>query len=129
MIQIPNVDEGEAKKLVITDFLREKGITEDSGKLKFWCDDNGNFDKQLIKNNKDITEYLVFKTAVATGWDFPRAHILIKFRYGKSETFETQTIGHILRTAEAKSYDNYLLDNAYIYTNLSSFEKKSDSYN
>ena len=54
---------------------------------------------------------------------------MIKFRDGKSETFEIQTIGRILRTAEAKSYGNYLLDNAYIYTNLSSFEKKSDTYN
>ncbi len=129
LIQIPNVDEGEAKKLVIKDFLREKGITEDNGKLKFWCDDKGNFDKKAIKKNNDITEYLVFKTAVATGWDCPRAHILIKFRDGKSETFETQTIGRILRTAEAKPYDNYLLDNAYIFTNIWSFETKQDTYN
>lgn len=129
LIQIPNVDEGEAKKLVIKDFLREKGITEDNGKLKFWCDDKGNFDKKAIKKNNDITEYLVFKTAVATGWDCPSAHILIKFRDGKSETFETQTIGRILRTAEAKSYDNYLLDNAYIFTNIWSFETKQDTYN
>ena len=129
LIQIPNVDEGEAKKIVIKDFLREKGITEDNGKLKFWCDDKGNFDKKAIKKNNDITEYLVFKTAVATGWDCPRAHILIKFRDGKSETFETQTIGRILRTAEAKSYDNYLLDNAYIFTNIWSFETKQDTYN
>lgn len=129
LIQIPNVDEGEAKKMVIKDFLREKGITEDNGKLKFWCDDKGNFDKKAIKKNNDITEYLVFKTAVATGWDCPRAHILIKFRDGKSETFETQTIGRILRTAEAKSYDNYLLDNAYIFTNIWSFETKQDTYN
>ena len=129
LIQIPNVDEGEAKKLVIKDFLREKGITEDNGKLKFWCDDKGNFNKKAIKKNNDITEYLVFKTAVATGWDCPRAHILIKFRDGKSETFETQTIGRILRTAEAKSYDNYLLDNAYIFTNIWSFETKQDTYN
>lgn len=129
LIQIPNVDEGEAKKLVIKDFLREKGITEDNGKLKFWCDDKGNFDKKAIKKNNDITEYLVFKTAVATGWDCPRAHILIKFRDGKSETFETQTIGRILRTAEANSYDNYLLDNAYIFTNIWSFETKQDTYN
>lgn len=129
LIQIPNVDEGEVKKLVIKDFLREKGITEDNGKLKFWCDDKGNFDKKAIKKNNDITEYLVFKTAVATGWDCPRAHILIKFRDGKSETFETQTIGRILRTAEAKSYDNYLLDNAYIFTNIWSFETKQDTYN
>ena len=129
LIQIPNVDEGEVKKLVIKDFLREKGITEDNGKLKFWCDDKGNFDKKAIKKNNDITEYLVFKTAVATGWDCSRAHILIKFRDGKSETFETQTIGRILRTAEAKSYDNYLLDNAYIFTNIWSFETKQDTYN
>lgn len=129
LIQIPNKDEGEAKKLVVTDFLRDKGITEDNGKLKFWCDDKGNFDKQAIKDNNDITEYLVFKTAVATGWDCPRAHILIKFRDGNSETFEIQTIGRILRTAEAKSYGDYLLDNAYIFTNLASFERKSDTYN
>lgn len=129
LIQIPNVDEGEAKKIVIKDFLRARGITEDNGKLKFWCDDKGNFDKKEIKKNNNVTEYLVFKTAVATGWDCPRAHILIKFRDGKSETFETQTIGRILRTAEAKSYDNYLLDNAYIFTNIWSFETKQDTYN
>lgn len=129
LIQIPNVDEGEAKKLVITYFLRDKGITEDNGRLKFWCDNKAEFDKQAIKNNNDITEFLVFKTAVATGWDCPRAHILIKFRDGKSETFEIQTIGRILRTAEAHSYNDYLLDNAYIFTNLATFERKSDTYN
>lgn len=129
LIQIPNVDEGEAKKIVIKDFLREKGITEDNGKLKFWCDDKGHFDKKKIKNLDDETEYLVFKTAVATGWDCPRAQILIKFREGKSETFEIQTIGRILRTAEAKSYNNALLDNAYIFTNIKEFETKPESYN
>lgn len=129
LIQIPNVDEGESKKLVIKDFLRKKGITEDNGELKFWCDDKGYFDKKKIKNLDDNTEYLVFKTAVATGWDCPRAQILIKFREGKSETFEVQTIGRILRTAEAKSYNNALLDNAYIFTNIKEFDTKSESYN
>lgn len=129
LIQIPNVDEGEAKKLVIKDFLREKGITEDNGKLKFWCDDKGHFDKKKIKDLDDETEYLVFKTAVATGWDCPRAQILIKFREGKSETFEIQTIGRILRTAEAKSYNNLLLDNAYIFTSIKEFETKPETYN
>ncbi len=129
LIQIPNVEEGEAKKLVIKDFLRDRGITEDNGKLKFWCDDKGLFDKKKIKDLDDKTEYLVFKTAVATGWDCPRAQILIKFREGKSETFEIQTIGRILRTAEAKSYGNALLDNAYIFTNIQEFETKPESYN
>ena len=129
LIQIPNVDEGEAKKIVIKDFLRERGITEENGKLKLWCDNHDPFDKKEIRKNNDVTEYLIFKTAVATGWDCPRAHIIVKFREGNSETFETQTIGRILRTAEAKSYDNPLLDNAYIFTNIWTFETKQDSYN
>lgn len=129
LIQIPNKDAGEDKKLVIKDFLREKGITEENGKLKLWCDDYASFDKKAIRKNDDVTEFLIFKTAVATGWDCPRAHVLVKFRDGKSETFEIQTIGRILRTAEAKSYDDSLLDNAYIFTNIKDFETKKDTYN
>ena len=129
LIQIPNVEAGEAKKQVICDFLQSKGITISNGKLKMWCDNHDNFDKKAIKNNTDITEYLVFKTAVAIGWDCPRAQVLIKFREGHSETFETQTIGRILRTPEAKSYDVPLLDDAYIYTNVEDFETKYNSYN
>lgn len=129
LVQIPNTDAGEAKKLVTKDFLRDLGITEENGRLKLWCDDRGNFDKKAIKRNDDETDYLIFKTAVATGWDCPRAHILVKFREGHSETFEIQTIGRILRTAEVKKYENVVLDNAYIFTNISSFETKQDSYN
>lgn len=129
LIQIPNVDAGEAKKEVVKDFLRSQGITEENGKLKLWCDDKGHFNKKKIKEIDDETEFLIFKTAVATGWDCPRAQILIKFREGKSETFEIQTIGRILRTAEAKHYKNYLLDNAYIFTNIKEFETKRDTYN
>lgn len=128
LIQIPNVEEGEAKKARIRDFLKEKGITEENGKLKFWLVDSEPIDKTGIRNNSDITEYLVFKTAVATGWDCPRAHILIKFRDSDSETFEIQTVGRILRTAEAKSYSNIILDNAYIYTNIRNFETKENTY-
>ncbi len=129
LVQIPNTDAGEAKMLVVKDFLREKGITEENGQLKLWYDTRGTFDKNAIKRNDDETSYLIFKTAVATGWDCPRAHILVKFREGHSETFEIQTIGRILRTAEAKKYENSLLDNAYIFTNIASFETTQDSYN
>ena len=129
LVQIPNTDAGEAKKLVVKDFLSERGITEENGQLKLWYDNKGNFDKNAIKHNDDETSYLIFKTAVATGWDCPRAHILIKFREGRSETFEIQTIGRILRTAEAKKYENSILDNAYIFTNIASFETTQDSYN
>lgn len=130
LIQIPNTEQGETKLQVIQDFLRERSITIENGKLKVWLTGKEyDFDKKKIKRNDDLTEFLVFKTAVATGWDCPRAHVLVKFREGNSETFEIQTIGRILRTAEAKSYGNSKLDNAYIFTNLSQFETKKDSYN
>lgn len=128
LIQIPNTEAGEDKKRVVTEFLNARGITEENGKLKFWCDDKGHFDKKAIRKNDDVTEYLVFKTAVATGWDCPRAQILAKFRDGNSETFEIQTIGRILRTAEAKSYNNELLDSAYIFTNIKDFETRRETY-
>lgn len=130
LIQIPNKEQGDEKLIVIQDFLRNRGITLENGKLKIWLSGKEHdFDKKKIKEIDDITEFLVFKTAVATGWDCPRAHVLVKFREGNSETFEIQTIGRILRTAEAKSYGNSMLDNAYIFTNLSQFETKKDSYN
>lgn len=128
LVQIPNTDAGEEKKIVVKDFLQDIGITEENGQLKLWYDNKGNFDKNAIKQNDDETNYLIFKTAVATGWDCPRAHILVKFREGHSETFEIQTIGRILRTAEAKKYENPILDNAYIFTNISSFETTKESY-
>lgn len=55
--------------------------------------------------------------------------MLVKFREGHSETFEIQTVGRILRTAEAKKYENTILDNAYIFTNIKEFETTQDTYN
>lgn len=59
---------------------------------------------------------VIIKQAVATGWDCPRAHILVKLRDNMSETFEIQTIGRIRRMPEAKHYGSDLLDSCYLYT-------------
>lgn len=59
---------------------------------------------------------IIIKQAIATGWDCPRAHILVKLRDHMSETFEIQTIGRIRRMPEAKHYDEPLLDSCYLYT-------------
>ncbi|MBK8698450.1 MAG: hypothetical protein IPN29_02455 [Saprospiraceae bacterium] len=45
-------------------------------------------------------EFLLFKQAIDTGWDCPRAHILVKLRDIQSYTFEVQTVGRILRMPE-----------------------------
>ncbi|CVK20108.1 DEAD/DEAH box helicase [Sporomusa sphaeroides] len=59
---------------------------------------------------------IIIKQAIATGWDCPRAHILVKLRDHMSETFEIQTIGRIRRMPEQKHYDTPLLDSCYLFT-------------
>lgn len=61
-------------------------------------------------------EAVIIKQAVATGWDCPRAHILVKLRDNMDETFEIQTIGRIRRMPEARHYGSDLLDSCYLYT-------------
>ena len=56
------------------------------------------------------------KQAISTGWDCPRAKILVKLREGMSESFQIQTIGRIRRMPEAKHYNDDLLDFCYVYT-------------
>lgn len=47
----------------------------------------------------------VIKQAVATGWDCPRAHILVKLRENMDERFEIQMIDRIRRMPEARRMD------------------------
>ena len=48
--------------------------------------------------------------AIDTGWDCPRAQILLKFREVNSIVFEIQTVGRILRMPEAKHYTDEALN-------------------
>lgn len=70
---------------------REFGISFANKKLAIWLSE----DKQ---NLEDIEKYdspvevLIFKQAIATGWDCPRAQILVMFREIGSVTFEIQTV-------------------------------------
>ena len=74
-------------------------------------------------------EFLIFKQAIDTGWDCPRAHILVKFRETHNIVFEIQTVGRILRMPEQRHYGNEALNRGYIYTNLKSIEVKKEEYN
>lgn len=69
-----------------------------------------------LTENDSVSVFLLMKQAISTGWDSPRAKILVKLREGMSESFEIQTIGRICRMPEAKHYDDDLLDFCYVYT-------------
>lgn len=130
LIQLPNSISGDEKKESVVNFLNSKNITEENGKLAIWLSDekiNNESDKLL--DNTGVVQYLIFKQAIDTGWDCPRAQILIKFRESNSIVFEIQTVGRILRMPEARHYSDEALNRAYVYTNNQSIKIKKEIYN
>lgn len=129
LVQIPTAEAGEEKIDAVQKFLSEKGITEKNGKLAIWLSEQKSETLDWISDSDNEIEFLIFKQAIDTGWDCPRAHILVKFRETKSVVFEIQTVGRILRMPEQKHYANEILNRGYIYTNLLSIDVKKEEYN
>ncbi len=129
LVQIPTAEAGEAKIEAVQKFLAEKGITEKNGKLAIWLADQKSETLDWIAEPDNEIEFLIFKQAIDTGWDCPRAHILVKFRETHSVVFEIQTVGRILRMPEQRHYLTDVLNKGYIYTNLKSIEVKKEEYN
>ena len=90
-------------------------MTYDNGQLAVWLSKQHENLENIESVNSKVSAVII-KQAVATGWDCPRAHILVKLRDNMDETFEIQTIGRIRRMPEAKHYGNDLLDSCYLYT-------------
>ena len=113
IIQVPSKSDDLIQQ--IETILNEKGYSYERKNLSIWLSDRKeNIDN--IENNESNQAVLIMKQAISTGWDCPRAKILVKLRDNMSEEFETQTIGRIRRMPQAHNYDNILLDNCYLYT-------------
>lgn len=113
IIQVPSKSDDLIKQ--IEKILEEKNYTYDRKNLAIWLSDKKE-NIEDIENNESNQAVLIMKQAISTGWDCPRAKILVKLRDNMSEDFETQTIGRIRRMPQAHHYDNVLLDNCYLYT-------------
>ena len=94
-------------------------ISVANGRLAVWLSKDKSPNLQNITRPDDITEVLLFKQAIALGWDCPRASVLLIFRELQSMTFTTQTVGRILRMPEQHFYQNDALNYGYVYTDLS----------
>lgn len=130
LIQIPNSNYGEEKRIAIEKFLESKGITTENGKLAVWLSDekiNDSFEELNVNDSK--VEYLIFKMAIDTGWDCPRAQVLLKLREVNSIVFEIQTVGRILRMPEAKHYSDEVLNRSFVFSNIKSIAIKKEVYN
>ena len=129
LIQLPNAEEGDEKRQIVEEFLNQKGITSKKEKLAIHLNQERlNSEREILCEYDNSVEYLIFKQAIDTGWDCPRAHVLIRFRETSNIVFDLQTVGRILRMPEQKHYGNPILDNAYVYTSDSQYEiaKESD---
>ena len=113
IIQVPSKSDDLIKMIETT--LEEKGYDYPKQNLAIWLSDRKE-NIENIEDNESLQAILIMKQAISTGWDCPRAKILVKLRDNMSEDFETQTIGRIRRMPQGHHYDNVLLDNCYLYT-------------
>ena len=124
LIQLPNdkdkmdKDDDSIKEEVMLYLDTIKDINIANGKLAVWLsNEKENLDG--IEKPDNLTEVLLFKQAIALGWDCPRAAVLLIFRKIESFTFTAQTVGRILRMPEQHFYEDDRLNWGYVYTNLS----------
>lgn len=113
LIQFP-MGQPETIKAV-EDKLSSMGYTYDNGMVNIWMSDEKIVGDDLT-NLDGSAAFLLMKQAISTGWDCPRAKVLVKLREGGSEDFQIQTIGRIRRMPEGKHYGINTLDYCYIYT-------------
>lgn len=124
LIQLPNdikesmtTEDDDVAEQVKT-YLKEKcDITEENGCLAVWlAGPKSNLDN--LEKPDNMVQVLLFKEAIALGWDCPRAAVLLIFRKLQSATFTIQTVGRILRMPEQKHYSNDILNYGYVYTDI-----------
>lgn len=121
LIQIPDSHKGLIdKKDSVVQLLSKHNITMENGRLAIYLSDKDNkINLENIEKNENEVEVMIFKQAIAIGWDCPRAAILVLFREWKSMIFSIQTIGRIMRMPEHYHYKNPELNVGYVYTSLS----------
>ena len=121
LIQIPDSRKGLIdKKDTVIQLLGKYGITTKNGRLAIYLSDKDNkINLDNIEKNDNEVEVMIFKQAIAVGWDCPRATILVLFREWKSIVFSIQTIGRIMRMPEHMHYNKPELNLGYVYTSLS----------
>ena len=130
LIQLPNRIgqlEDTMKDRVIRILKDKYKISTENEKLTIWLSGE-HINKENVEKNDSEVEVLIFKQAIALGWDCPRAQILVLFREWHTPIFSIQTIGRIMRMPEPEKghYENEMLNYGYVYTNLSDIEIKED---
>jgi type III restriction enzyme len=94
----------------------EFNISTNNGKLAVWL--SGEKETAGLEELNGFQDVLIFKQAIAQGWDCPRAAILLNYRTIGSPNFGIQTVGRILRMPHRKHYLHDELNHGYVYTDI-----------
>jgi len=121
IIQIENekADDFNRVKNEMERYLTDIGINV-SSEVAYYLSEDKDKSVNLAQNNNPI-QIVFTKTAIATGWDCPRASVLLTFRKSNDDKFKTQVLGRINRMPELKHYGEELLDSAYVFANVSKY--------
>lgn len=130
LIQLPDrktQQEDRMKEEIVRILKDSYGVTTENGKLAIYLSEEKENLENISKNDNE-TDVLIFKQAIALGWDCPRAQILVLFRDWKSLTFSVQTVGRIMRMPQPDigHYEEEILNHGYVFTNLTDIEIKED---
>ncbi|MGL4343422.1 MAG: DEAD/DEAH box helicase [Metamycoplasmataceae bacterium] len=79
------------------------------------------------KNDSHI-DVIIFKVGPATGWDIPRANMLLQLRNVSSENLNIQTIGRIMRNPIPTLEKNNTTNKYYLYSNYQKPTREMATY-
>lgn len=126
LIQIPNrktTDSTNPEDYLIG-LLADHNITISNKRLAIWLSETKE-NKELIELDDSPVDVLIFKEAIALGWDCPRASILFLQREWKQDRyiFNIQTLGRIMRMPQQHHYDKKSeLNSGYVFSASDNFE-------
>ena len=130
LIQLPDRHrqaDDDRQSAIVQELKDSHGISVENGKLAIYLSADKQNLERVTRGDSGV-DVLIFKQAIALGWDCPRAQVLVLFREWSSPEFSIQTVGRIMRMPEPMRgyYDNELLNHSYVYTNLSDIDVKED---
>ena len=115
-VQVPNSAAGNEAIERTEDFFRSHGIHVENHGLAKFLDGNKSDGIQGIASDDSPIRVLIYKQAISTGWDCPRAQIAVGFRSIKSTVFSIQNRGRYFRTTHGKFFANPDLNTMYLYS-------------
>lgn len=122
LVQIPDGKEGERVLYQYKKALIRHGFATEQ-EIGWYFGEKKNVRLEEVRNPLSPIKVLFYKTALITGWDCPRAQVMVIARKNNSKTSAVQNIGRLMRTNEQKNYtvedskDFESLNTIYIFAN------------